>query len=80
MPATVGIATTIFTITDGLQGDDDLAANGTIVDQGGPGVPPAGAGVAQTPTLSEWALLLLIMMMLASGAFGGMRHAGRSRR
>jgi hypothetical protein len=30
------------TITDGGLGDDDLAANGTIVDQGGPGVPLGG--------------------------------------
>jgi hypothetical protein len=29
--------TVTFTITDGQIGDDDLSANGTIVDQGGPG-------------------------------------------
>lgn len=35
-----------ITLTDGGPGDDDLAANGEIVDQGGPGWPgpPSGAG------------------------------------
>jgi hypothetical protein len=67
LPATIAGATAIFSITDGGQGDDDLAANGTIVDQGGPGVPIAGAGPIQTPTLSEWALLLLASMILVIG-------------
>jgi uncharacterized repeat protein (TIGR01451 family) len=67
LPATLAGATAIFTITDGGQGDDDLAANGTIVDQGGPGVPIPGAGAIQTPTLSEWALLLLAAMILVIG-------------
>jgi hypothetical protein len=31
--------TATFTIADGGLGDDDLTVNGTIVDQGGPGVP-----------------------------------------
>ncbi|APV50024.1 hypothetical protein BWI17_10215 [Betaproteobacteria bacterium GR16-43] len=57
LPATLVGNTATFTITDGGLGDDDLAANGTIVDQGGPG---AGAGLLRdAPTLSEWALLLL---------------------
>jgi YVTN family beta-propeller protein len=51
--------TVTLTITDGGVGDDDLAANGVIVDQGGPGVP----GAAGIPTLSEWALLLLAGLM-----------------
>jgi hypothetical protein len=34
-----------ITLTDGGTGDDDLIANGTIVDQGGPGWPgPSGGG------------------------------------
>jgi len=53
--------------TDGGLGDDDLAANGTLVDQGGPGAPGAGAGAAMVPTLSEWALLLLAALLLLSG-------------
>jgi hypothetical protein len=58
----------VFTITDGGQGDDDLAANGTIVDQGGPGAPAAGAGPIQTPTLSQWALMLLAALLAMIGA------------
>jgi uncharacterized repeat protein (TIGR01451 family) len=67
LPATIAGVTATFTITDGGQGDDDLAANGSIVDQGGPGAPSPGSGAIQTPTLSEWALLLLASMMLAVG-------------
>jgi hypothetical protein len=37
IPATTVGNTVTFTITDGGLGDDDLLANGTIVDQGGPG-------------------------------------------
>jgi hypothetical protein len=40
LPATIAGNTATFTITDGGLGDDDLIANGTIVDQGGPGVTP----------------------------------------
>ncbi len=58
-----------FTIADGGLGDDDLAANGTIVDQGGPGVPPpAGASAAvPAPTLTLWGLLALIGLFSAVG-------------
>jgi hypothetical protein len=41
LPAAFSGNSVTFTITDGALGDDDLAANGTIVDQGGPGIPPA---------------------------------------
>ena len=74
MPATISGNTATFSITDGAQGDDDLAANGTIVDQGGPGF-PVGAGAQQTPTLSEWALILLALLMLAFGAGGLARRS-----
>ncbi|MFZ5483949.1 MAG: IPTL-CTERM sorting domain-containing protein [Pseudomonadota bacterium] len=47
--------TITLTITDGGVGDDDLAANGTIVDQGGPGIPVPSA----IPTLSQWGMILL---------------------
>jgi autotransporter-associated beta strand protein len=70
MPATITGNTAVFTITDGLQGDDDLAANGTIVDQGGPGGPPVGGGgggAAGVPTLSEWAMMLLASLLLVAG-------------
>jgi hypothetical protein len=68
LPATLAAATVVFTITDGLRGDDDLTVNGTIVDQGGPGVPLApGIGAIQTPTLSEWMLMALATLLLLIG-------------
>ena len=78
LPATLTGATVVFNITDGLRGDDDLTVNGIIVDQGGPGVPlaPAGAGAIQTPTLSEWMLMVLATMLL----LGGMRKASGAAR
>lgn len=60
MPATIAGNTATFTITDGGLGDDDLTANGGIVDQGGPGVPDT----VDIPTLSEWAMLLLLSLLL----------------
>lgn len=69
MPSTIAGNTATFSITDGGQGDDDLTANGTIVDQGGPGM-PAGGGPLQVPTLSQWALILLAMLMLVAGWAG----------
>ena len=67
LPATLAGNTAVFSITDGGPGDDDLAANGTVVDQGGPGVP--GAGVAlPVPTLSEWAMALLALMLFGFAA------------
>ncbi len=62
LPAVVTGNTVTFSITDGAMGDDDLAANGAIVDQGGPGVPGAPAAAA-VPTLSEWALMLLAALL-----------------
>jgi YVTN family beta-propeller protein len=69
LPATIAGNTATFSITDGALGDDDGAADGTIMDQGGPGLPPpagAGAGTA-VPTLSEWMLLALATLMMMSG-------------
>jgi Cadherin-like beta sandwich domain len=64
-----------FTIADGGLGDDDLAVNGTIVDQGGPGVTAGGTGVAvaATPTLSQWAQLLMIALLALAGMVAGRR-------
>ena len=72
LSSTVSGNTVSFSITDGGLGDDDMAANGTVVDQGGPGVP--ASTVAQVPTLSEWAMIVLAMMMLAGGALGIRRN------
>jgi autotransporter-associated beta strand protein len=80
LPATIAGNTVTFTITDGGLGDDDLTTNGTLVDQGGPGVPGApGLGPVATPTLSEWALLVLALLMLGVGMnqLPGRRRAGR---
>ncbi|HEY0202490.1 MAG TPA: IPTL-CTERM sorting domain-containing protein, partial [Burkholderiaceae bacterium] len=51
-----------FSVTDGGLGDDDLAANGLIVDPVGAGIPP-GSGVTSVPTLSQWGHLLLALAM-----------------
>ena len=67
LPATIAGNVATFTITDGGLGDDDLAANGTVVDQGGPGAPAAAAALP-VPTLSEWGMILLV---LALGGLGG---------
>jgi hypothetical protein len=69
MPANIAGNTATFSITDGGLGDDDLTANGGIVDQGGPGAPDA-AGTADIPTLSEWAMLVLLSLLLG---FSGWR-------
>jgi len=75
MPSTITGNTVVFSITDGGPGDDDLAANGTIVDQGGPGNPgPVGSPTA-IPTLQEWALMLLGLLLMLSGL-----HYARHRR
>jgi microcystin-dependent protein len=72
LPATVSGDTVTFSITDGAIGDDDLSANGTVVDQGGPGAPGGGAPVA-VPTLSEW-MLLALAALLALGGLHGLRR------
>ena len=73
LPASLAGNTATFTITDGGLGDDDLTADGFIVDQGGPGVPSFVDSAAGIPTLSEWALLLL------SALFGGLLWRARRR-
>ena len=65
LPATIAGNTATFTIADGGLGDDDLAANGTIVDQGGPGSPAALPEAI--PTMSEWMMLLMGSLLLISG-------------
>ena len=49
IPANVAGNTITFSITDGGLGDDDLAANGAVVDVGGPGAPPPGASFFPLP-------------------------------
>ncbi len=72
LPAAVGQNSMTFTIADGGLGDDDLQANGTIVDQGGPGVPP----LLPVPVMSNAALALMLLLML--GVAGAtLRRGGR---
>lgn len=63
--AVVAGNTMTLTITDGGVGDDDLTANGIIVDSGGPGVPI----VTSIPTLSEWGMITLISLLALSTFF-----------
>jgi hypothetical protein len=67
LPAAIVGNVTTFSITDGALGDDDLVANGTIVDQGGPGV-GAGSNATDVPTMSEWAMIALILLLGWLGA------------
>ena len=67
MPATAAANTMTFSITDGGLGDDDLTANGTIVDQGGPGTGTPG-GAEPIPTMSEWMMILMGLMLFGMAA------------
>ena len=60
--AVVAGNTITLTIIDGGVGDDDLLPNGTIVDQGGPGLP-----LAAVPTLTEWGMAVLVAVMALLG-------------
>jgi hypothetical protein len=61
--------TATFTITDGAIGDDDITVNGSITDAGGPAVgAPLSGGIAPTPSLTTWGLLLLSSLLLLLGA------------
>lgn len=77
LPATITGSTVVFTITDGGLGDDDLLANGTIVDQGGPGNPGPPGSATAIPTFSESAMGLMALLLLASGV--AMHRRRRSR-
>ncbi len=65
LPATITGNTATFVLTDGGVGDDDLAANGVIDDQGGPGT----SSPSVVPTLSEWMVGLLALMLFGSVPF-----------
>lgn len=70
--ATMGGVTTTLTLNDGGPGDDDgNGTNGRIVDPGGMGVMAAvgPGGAAAIPTLSQWGLVLL-GLLLGLGAWG----------
>lgn len=73
LPATIAGATISFSIADGGPGDDDLTANGTIVDPGGPGL----IGANDIPALSSGTLLLLSALLVLSGLTGLRRRRAR---
>jgi hypothetical protein len=62
LPATMSRNTARIELVDGGLGDDDLVLNGTIVDQGGPG---GSVTAVQVPTLSEWAMIALGLLLMA---------------
>jgi hypothetical protein len=72
MPATILGNVVTFSIVDGGLGDDDLTANGTVADAGG----PTADSLQAIPTLSEWGLRLTMLLV----AFLGALAIRRSRR
>jgi CSLREA domain-containing protein len=69
-PATLTGDTVTFSITDGGLGDDDLLANGSIVDPAGPAFIPGPVGnqpAIAVPATGSWARLLLVLLMLMVG-------------
>ena len=77
VPATISGNQVTFTITDGQIGDDDVTANGTIIDPGAIGMMNEGvSNVLPVPTLSQYALMALaVLMFLAAGAQLGRRRS-----
>lgn len=73
IPATIVGSTVTLTITDGDLGDNDLMVNSTIVDPGGVGVQSQFSGAVAIPTLSEWGVMML-SILLALGAFFSLRR------
>lgn len=67
IPATISGRTATFTIVDGGLGDDDLAVNGRIVDQGGPSADDVAAvdGASAIPALSPPMLALTALLVAA---------------
>ena len=70
--AVVGGNQITFSITDNGQGDSD-ATPGVITDPGGAGVP---GGVTGVPTLSEWGMLLLFLLLVGGAVHGRRRMSG----
>ena len=64
-----------FTLTDGGAGDADGSANGSIHDPSGIGVAAAAVATTGIPTLSEWAMYLLsILVAMIGAAWFARRH------
>ena len=79
LPAIISGNSVTFSLTDGADGDADRRADGVIVDPVTVGAPlaagPGGGGIAAVPTLGEWALLLMGLLLMGSAA-----HPQRRRR
>ena len=72
--------TITLTLTDGADGDDDRSPDSAIADPGGPVVPMAGPmGATSIPTLSEWALVLLSLVLAGVGMTGVRKRLAGSR-
>jgi hypothetical protein len=67
IPATISGNTVMFTVTDGGLGDDDVTANGVIVDQGGPGVREVPQTTAAIPAVDRSMLALLAALLAVAG-------------
>jgi hypothetical protein len=81
-PTNLAVAgnTTSFTVQDGELGDDDWAKNGEIVDPVGATVAvatPAPSAPTPVPSLGQWALLLLTVLMGGLVLRGGLRREMR---
>ncbi len=66
-----------LTLTDGGLGDDDGTANGVIVDQGGPGVPPVGGVILQADNPRLLIILVkvsLVVFLIAVGVKAASRR------
>jgi hypothetical protein len=74
LPSTIAFDTVSFSVTDGALGDDDLTADGTVIDQGGPGTPPGGA--QRIPMVTTGPLLLLAALLALIGFFALQRRNG----
>jgi hypothetical protein len=62
-PATISGNTVTYSVSDNGQGDNNPAA-GVIADPGGVGVPAgSGSGVTGVPTLSEWGMIVLTLLI-----------------
>ncbi len=76
MPASIVGSVVTFSIVDGGLGDDDLTANGTIVDAGG----PVADSLQAIPTLSEWGLRLTMLLVAWLGFVALRRSTSSARR
>jgi hypothetical protein len=66
-PATIGLDSVTYQIVDGGSGDDDGMADNRITDPGGVGITAVNSGrpAIPVPTLSFWAMLLLMAAILS---------------